>query len=65
LNINAARFLVDYEMLRLSTLGVDNQIKLRIKSDEFDKKRRNNCNLSSLKVQLQLNLKIWKKTILA
>jgi hypothetical protein len=30
---------------------------------EISKTVENNCNLSILEVQLQLNLKIWKKTI--
>jgi hypothetical protein len=56
LKSNVARFLVDSELLKLSTLDVDKQIKLREKPLNLEKVA-NNCNLSSPEVQLQLNLK--------
>jgi hypothetical protein len=51
-------------MLKLNILDCDNQIKLG-KNIELEKSAENNCNLSSPEVQLQLNLKLWKKTTVA
>jgi hypothetical protein len=58
--LNAAGFFVENYFLKISTLDVDEQIKLKeYKPLKLKKQVENNFNLSFPEVQLQLNLKNW------